>query len=228
MVDTGGRSDGERDDRRGRPDGGPTTDDRLRMDLYELLHDRAERERRWQFWRLAAGHLVVGVILAYAFVSGELRFVSLTPILYGIVVMDGLKTSVRMLYIQQQLAELEAKLSAREPLFSWVIDYGYFGRDQRIEIDGVDLNSVPETAQYVLILSIYLALVAASLVTWRPLEAGSAGVAVGVSRNLLLLGYGTFTLLFGAIVAVGYLHYDRVRERVTAASQSHGATPSRE
>jgi hypothetical protein len=225
MVDTGGRPDAER----GRPpDGGATTDDRLRMDLYELLHDRAERERRWQFWRLAAGHLVVGVILAYAFVSSELRFVALTPILYGIVVMDGLKTSVRMLYIQQQLAELEAKLAAREPLFSWAVDYGYFGRDQRIEIEGVDLNSVPETAQYVLIVSIYLALVAASLVTWRPLDAGSAGVAVGVSRNLLLLGYGTFTVLFAVIVSVGYLHYDRVRERVAAASQSHHETTARE
>jgi hypothetical protein len=218
MGDTGGRPDAGRDRR---PDGGATTDDRLRMDLYELLHDRAERERRWQFWRLAAGHLVVGVILAYAFVSSELRFVALTPILYGIVVMDGLKTSVRMLYIQQQLAELEAKLAAREPLFRWAVDYGYFGRDQRIEIEGVDLNTVPETAQYVLIVSIYLALVAASLVTWRPLDAGSAGVAVGVSRSLLLLGYGTFTVLFGVIVGVGYLHYDRVRERVTAASQSH-------
>jgi len=225
MVDTGGRPDAGRDQR---PDGGPTTDDRLRMDLYELLHDRAERERRWQFWRLAAGHLVVGVILAYAFLTGELRFVALTPILYGIVVMDGLKTSVRMLYIQQQLAQLEAKLAAREPLFNWTIDYGYFGRDQRIEIDGVDLNTVPETAQYVLIVSIYLALVVASLVTWRPLDPGSAGVAIGVSRNLLLLGYGTFTALFAVIVGVGYLHYDRVRERVAAASRSHREATTRE
>jgi hypothetical protein len=199
-------------------------DDGLRMSLYELLHHRVETERRWQFWRLAGGHLVIGVILAYAFIFRELRFIALTPILYGIVVMDGLKTSVRILYLQQRLAELEAKLSEREPLFDWVCEYGYFGEGQRIEVWDVDLNSVPETAQYVLILSIYVALIAASLLTWRPLGAGGSAFGVGATRNLLLLGYGTFTVLFAVIVAVGYLHYERVRDRI---DEVRGGYPGR-
>lgn len=188
-------------------------DDRLRMDLYELLHERAETERRWQFWRLAAGHAVVGVILAYAVLSGNLRFISLTPILYGIVVLDGLKTSVRMLYLQQQLVELEAKLADREPLFEWVSEYGVLGPGRRLELFDVDVNTVPETAQYALIVTIYLSLIAASLLTWTPLS-DATGAGLPVTRSLLLVGYVTFTALLVVILFVGYVHYERVRTRI--------------
>lgn len=190
------------------------SDDRLRMDVYELLHERAETERRWQFWRLAAGHAVVAAIILYALVTRNLRFVALTPILYGIVVLDGLKTSVRMLYLQQQLVELEAKLREREPLVNWVSEYGFFGRKKRIEVWDVDLNSVPETAQYALILFIYLSLIAVSLLTWRPLAPGSATTVVPASRTLLVAGYGTFSVLLAAIIGVGYMHYRRVSDRI--------------
>lgn len=196
------------------------SDDRLRLELYELLHDRDAQERKWQFWRLAAGHLVVGVILAYAFVSGTVQFLALTPILYGIVVMDALQTSVRRLYLQQRLAEIEAKLTEREPLFDWVARYGVLGDGNRIEVWDLDLNTVPETAQYVLVLTIYVVLVGASLVTWSPLDGASAPGGLGVTRGLLLLGYATFSVLVAVIVGVGYVHYSRVSERLDAVRES--------
>lgn len=188
--------------------------DRLRVDLYQLLHERAERERRWQFLRLGAGHLVVGTILAYAFLFDAGRFIALTPILYGIVVMDGLKSSVRILYLQQQLTEVESKLSRSEPLYNWVSQYGLFGRGRQIEFWDVDLNSLPETFQYVLILGIYVGLMIGALVAWTPLD----GDAVPVTRELLILGYASFTLLFGLVVAIGYLHYQRVRRQIAATA----------
>jgi len=198
------------------------TDDRLRMELYELLHERAEKERQWQFWRLAAGHAVVGVILGYAFVFDQWRFVSLTPILYGIVVLDGLKTSIRMLYLQQQLVELEAKLAERERLFNWVTDYGFFGPGKRVEVWDVDLNTVPETAQYTLILVIYVGLLGASLITWQPLRPDAVAFGLPVTRALLLFGYATFTVLLVAILGVGYLHYERVRSRIVDVAAGRG------
>lgn len=203
------------------PDHGPespdrsVSTDRLRMDLYELLHERAETERQWQFWRLAAGHAVVGAILGYAILFENWRFVSLTPVLYGIVVLDGLKTSIRMLYLQRQLVELEGKLSAREPLFDWVSQYGLFGPGRRLELWEVDVNSVPETAQYALILSVYLGLIVVSLITWTPLSEESGAVGIPVTRSLLLVSYATFTLLLAVIVFVGYLHFKRVRDQIT-------------
>lgn len=194
--------------------GTPPTDDRLRMDLYELLHHRAETERKWQFWRLAAGHAVVGVILAYAFVFGRWEFVALTPILYGVVVIDGLKFGVRMLYLQQHLVELESKLSGRDPLFSWVTRYGFFGAGREVSVEDVDLNRIPELAQFLLIATIYGGLIVVSLAAWDADAGVQTTVGVAVTRDLLLLGYASFTALFGAIVLVGYFHYRRVERRV--------------
>lgn len=202
--------------------GPPRDENGLRIRLYELLHERAEHERRWQFRRLAAGHLVVGVILAYAFVFGTWRFVALTPILYGIVVLDGLRSAVRMLYLQQQLVEVEVELADTEPLFEWVTRYGLFGEGRRIEVWDVDLNIIPETAQYVLILSIYLGLIVAALMTWTPLGADSV-VGGGISGSLLVVAYATFTVLLGAIILVSYLHYRRVSDRIASIA---GDTPS--
>lgn len=197
------------------PDPTELDDDDLRMRLYEVLHDRARTERKWQFWRLAAGHLVIGVIVAYAFVFERWRFVALTPILYGVVVMDALKYSVRLLHVQRHLVAVERELAEREPLFGWVGEYGFFGPGRRVSVEGVDLNKIPDIAQFGLIGSIYVVLVAVSLVVWTP-PAGSTD-ALQVTRGFLALGYGTFTLLFAVVVYVGYVHYRRVRAEVSGA-----------
>jgi len=197
------------------PDPAALGDDELRMRLYEVLHDRARTERKWQFWRLAAGHLVIGVIVAYAFVFGRWRFVALTPILYGIVVMDALKYSVRLLHVQRHLVAVERALGERDPLFGWVDEYGFFGAGRRVSVEGVDLNKIPEIAQFALIGSIYLALVAVSLVVWTPLD-GASGPASSflVGRGHLVVSYTLFSALFAVVVYVGYVHYRRVRDAV--------------
>jgi len=197
------------------PDPMALDDDDRRLRLYELLHDRARTERKWQFWRLAAGHLVIGIIVAYAFVFGRWRFVALTPILYGIVVMDALKYSVRLLHIQRHLVAVERALGERDPLFGWVDEYGFFGAGRRVSVEGVDLNKIPEVAQFALIGSIYVALVAVSLIVWTP-PGGASGPASSflVGRGHLLVSYGLFSLLFAIVVYVGYVHYRRVRDAV--------------
>ena len=197
------------------PDPTALGDDDLRMRLYEVLHERARTERKWQFWRLAAGHLVIGVIVAYAFVFGRWRFVALTPILYGIVVMDALKYSVRLLHVQRHLVAVERALGERDPLFGWVDEYGFFGAGRRVSVEGVDLNKIPEVAQFALIGSIYLALVAVSLVVWTPLDdpAGPASSFL-VGRGHLVVSYTLFSVLFAVVVYVGYVHYRRVRDAV--------------
>lgn len=189
-------------------------DDELRMRLYELLHDRARTERKWQFWRLAAGHLVIGVIVAYAFLFDRWRFVALTPILYGVVVMDGLKYSVRLLYLQRHLVALEAELAEREPLFEWVSEYGFFGPGRRVPVEDIDLNRIPEFAQVALIGAIYVTLIVASLLVWRPVRPAAATSGFLTTRGHLLVSYGLFTLLFAAVVYVGYVHYRRVQAEI--------------
>ncbi|MEF8851351.1 MAG: hypothetical protein V5A44_05240 [Haloarculaceae archaeon] len=196
------------------PDLTEPSDDDLRIRLYEVLHERARTERKWQFWRLLVGHGVIGVIVAYAFVFGRWRFIALTPVLYGIVVMDALKYSVRLLHVQRHLVAVERELAEREPLFGWVDEYGFFGSGRRVSLEGVDLNKIPEIAQFALIGAIYLALVAVSLLVWTPPGSAGAGGALRMTRGHLALSYGTFTLLFAVVIYVGYVHYRRVQAAV--------------
>lgn len=194
------------------PAGSAGATENLQWSLYELLTERAEHERRWQFRRLAAGHAVVLGLVAGALLWQTPRYVALTPILYGIVVLDGLQFSVRRLYLQERLVDLEADLAEREPQATWVTDHGYFGRADTVEWNGVDLDRIPEFAQYGLIGAIYLGLVLVGVAAWRPLP--DAGALLPVTRGLLVLAYGVFTLLVVAIVLVARVHYHRVRRRV--------------
>lgn len=195
-----------------------STDGELQVRLYELLHERARTERKWLFWRLAAGHLIVGLIVGYAFVSRQWRFIVLTPILYGIAVMDGLKYVVRLFHLERQFVALETKLAEREPLFECVSEYGFFGAGHRVELEGVDLNWMPEIAQLCLVGAIYLTLVAASLLVWTPLGATPTG-GFRVTRVHLLVAYVAFTWLFALVAFVGYRHYQQVRDETRNARE---------
>lgn len=194
--------------------------DELRVRLYETLHDQVERERQWRLKRMTRGMAIIAGIVAVALVV-DLRFLSLTPVIYGVVVMDGLKSSVELLYLERHMGRLEAELREREPLFNWVTRYGTFGPGKRLEMYDVDLNVIPNTALTTLLVAVYFALVAVSLQTWTPL-AGAANASGALTRTTLLVMYAVFTVVFLGIVGVGYLHFQRV-ERESLAAADGGA-----
>lgn len=188
--------------------------DELRLRLYELLENRLEKERQWRLVRTAGGGVVIGGILVFAMMTDQLRLIALTPILFGIAVMAGLKSTVDMLYLQRNMVRLERELQEREPLFSWMSDYGVFGGAQAIEFEEVDLNVIPNTALGVMILAIYLVLMVMGYWSWTPLADSSIGLGGNVGRGLLIVGYVTFTVLVAVIGIVGYLHYRRLSDEL--------------
>lgn len=175
---------------------------------YELLQRRLERERQWRLVRLTGGTGVTAAVLAYAVAIGELSFVAVTPILYGVTIMAGLRSTVEILYLTRHAIRLESKLRATEPDFAWLSEYGPFGGGQALYAGGVDLNTIPRTALAVLLASAYFVLVVLGLGTWDP--AATAGGGVTVTTELLAVSYALFSLVFLAIVAVGGLHYRRI------------------
>jgi len=193
----------------------PQSDER-RIRLYELLHRKLESERTSRMTRATRGGLLIAVVFGYAVVSGDLRFIALTPVLYGVVAMDGLKSTVKILYLTHHLVRVERALSEREPLYDWASRHGVFGDVPRIEVADFDLNEIPTIALVVSVVAGYVALVALSIRTWTVPTEGSQLLSVPVSLDLLLVGYATLTLVLLVISAVGYLHFQRLARQVDA------------
>jgi hypothetical protein len=189
-----------------------TDRDELLVPLYESLEDRLELERRSRLQRLRWGGLGLVGILAYAIAIGPPATVALTPVLFGLLVMDALRTTVTIWYLQRHLIQVEAALREREPLFSWVSRYGSLSGGRSLVLSGVNLNEIPRIALYVLLVTVYLSLVVLSLRVW---PTGGAEAAVGgVTRQQLVVGYALFTLVFGLIVTVVFLNFRRLRRSI--------------
>ena len=184
--------------------------DELRLRLYEVLEHRLEKERQWRLIRTAGGGAVIGGIVGFALLTDQLQIIALTPVLFGIAVMAGLKSTVDMLYLQRHMVQLEREFQDREPLFAWMSDYGVFGGAQAIEFEEVDLNVIPNTALAVLIGSIYVVLMVIGYWTWAPIQDSAVFLGGSIGRGVLVVGYVTFTALVLVIVVVGYLHYQRL------------------
>jgi hypothetical protein len=193
------------------------SDVELRMRLYELLHRKLERERTSRMTRATRGGLLVAAVFGYAALSGDLRFVALTPVLYGVVAMDGLKSTVKILYLNHHLVRVERELAEREPLYDWASRHGVFGEVPRIEVADFDLNEIPTIALVVSVAAGYVALVVLSVRTWTAAGMGESSLAPPVSLDLLLVGYVVLTVVLLVISGVGYLHLQRLSREVEAA-----------
>ena len=190
----------------------PGDDERL-LRLFESLEHRVEVERRSRLRRLIWGSVVIVGLFGYALSLGPVDFVALTPILFGVLVLDALRSTVTIWHLQRHLVRVEAKLRERESLFSWTSQHGSLAGGPSLELSGVNLNEIPRVALYVLLLTVYLALVALSMQVW-PARSTTSALSIPVTRELLLVGYATFTVLFALIVGVAYLNFRRLRRSV--------------
>ena len=189
--------------------------DELRLRLYELMHDKLETERASRMTRATRGGLLIALVFGYAAFSGDLRFIALTPILYGVVAMDVLRSTVKLLYLNRHLVRIEDELGEREPLYDWVTRNGTFGDVPRIEVSEFDLNEIPAIALIVSIVAGYAALIVLAVRTWTlPVGPTQRALAPPVPLEFLLFGYAVLTVFLVVISAVGYLHVQRLTQAV--------------
>lgn len=187
--------------------GGGDPDTEPELLLYRILHDEVRAHLSHQFRSLLSGLSVVGVIIAYALLSGELVFMAVIPLVVGFLIVQTVRQLNNVLFAAQHLNRIEDAYVDDHPLFSWEQQFGMTGTDRRVERYGINWAKVPQALILTIAILGYFAFVYVAYVVWPP--AGVDVLTVGLDRNGLLGIYALFTAL---VSLSGYSYYLHVAE----------------
>lgn len=195
------------------PEGGDSNETDPQLLLYRSLRQET-RARISQHQRsLLSGLSVIGVVIAYALLSGEFVFLAVIPLVVGFLVVQTAQYLNNLFYITRHLSRIERAYTDEYPLFEWENRYGVAGTDRALVQRGVDWSIVPQYIVLVLGLLGYLGSVYAAYVVWPP--RGIEILVIGLSRDGLLAGY---VLLTALVCLAGFSFYLHRAELNTAES----------
>lgn len=197
--DSGDGPPSETPDEDGSEDSGETDPHLL---LYRVLHDEVRSRLSHHYQGLLTGLSVVGVIIAYALLSGELVFLAVVPVVIGFLGVQAIRQHNGVLFIANHLNRIEKEYADENPLFVWERRYGMTGTDRRIERWGIDWSFVPPGIILTFGAMGYIGFIYVAYVVWPP--SGVDILAVGLTRNGLLVIYALLTVL---VSLAGYSHY---------------------
>ncbi|GAA0268357.1 hypothetical protein [Halobacterium noricense] len=170
--------------------------------LYRTLRDETQSRTAQHQQRLLSGLSVIGVIIAYALLSGEFVFLAVIPIVVGFVAIQTAQYLNNLYFITRHLSRIEHAHTDEYPLFEWEHRYGIAGTDRTVVRWGIDWSSVPQLIILVLAALGYLGSIYVAYVVWPP--TGIEVLAIGLTRSGLL---GIYALLTGLICLAGYSFY---------------------
>lgn len=179
--------------------------------LYSILHNEARSRISHHYRSLLSGLSVVGVIIAYALLSGKFVFLAVIPIVVGFLVVHTVRQLNGILFVARHLNRIERAYVDDYPLFAWEHRYGMTGTDRHVERWGIDWSLVPPVIILVLAILGYVASAYAAYVVWPP--EGVDILLIGLTRGGLLAIY---VLLTGLICLAGYSYYLHRSELVPA------------
>lgn len=167
--------------------------------LYRILHDEVRSRLSNHYRSLLSGLSVIGVIIAYALLSGEFVFLAVIPIVVAFLVVQTVRQLNAILYIGYHLARIEGAFVDEYPLFSWARQYGMNAPARGVERWGINWSRVPPAIVVVFALLGYLGSIYTAYAVWPP--AGVDILVIGLGKGGLLVVYGVLTLL---VVLAGY------------------------
>lgn len=170
--------------------------------LYSLLHDEVRSRLTHHYRSLLSGLSVIGVIIAYALLSGEFVFLAVVPVVIGFLVVQTVRQLNGLLFISHHLCRIEGAYVEEYPLFSWARRYGMTGTERRVERHGIDWSLVPAAIVLAFGALGYLGFVYVSYVVWPP--DGIDILVVGLTREGLL---GIYVVLTTLVCLAGYAYY---------------------
>lgn len=172
--------------------------------LYRILHDEVRDRISHHYRSLLSGLSVVGIVIAYALLSGEFVFLAVVPVVIGFLVVQTVRQLNGILYIARHLNRIERAFVDDHPLFAWEHRYGMTGTERRVERWGINWSHVPQGIVIAFAVLGYVGFIYIAYVVWPP--AGVDVLAVGLTRVGLLWIYALLTVLVSLSGYSYYLH----------------------
>jgi len=170
--------------------------------LYDSLREEIHLRISINGRNLLSGLSVIGLIVAYALLSGEFIFLAVVPIIVSILLIQTFFQLTRILLASRQLTRIERAYTDEYPHFDWEHRYGMFGTDREIKNWRIDWTAVPQAIIFVLVVLGYFTSAYVGYVLWPP--EGVDVLQVGVTRSVLVVIYAILTMLVGL---AGYAYY---------------------
>lgn len=170
----------------------------LYRSLREEIHSRIAQYHR----SILSGLSVIGVVIAYALLSGQFVFLAVIPVLVGFLFVQSVRTFNNIYYVANHLGRIEGAYVNEYPLFNWERRHGGAGSDRGLRRWGVDWSLVPQAIVILLATFGYLGSIYAAYVVWPP--DGVEILLIGLTRNGLLWIYAGLTAL---VLLAGYSYY---------------------
>lgn len=181
--------------------------------LYGSLRDEVHSRIAQHHRSLLSGLSVIGVVIAYALLSGQFVFLAVIPVLVGFLFVQSVRTLNNIYYVARHLSRIEGAYVDEYPLFNWERRYGGAGTDRGVRRWGIDWSVVPQSIVILLATFGYLGSIYAAYVVWPP--DGVEILLIGLTRDGLLWIYA---LLTGLVVLAGY-SYHLHRSELAAPSE---------
>lgn len=170
--------------------------------LYRSLRDETQSRISEHHRSLLSGLSVIGVIIAYALLSGEFVFLAIVPVVVGFLAVQSVQYLNNLYFINRHLSQIERAYVDSFPLFEWEHRYGVSGADRTVIERGIDWSIVPQVIILILAALGYLGSIYAAYVVWPP--SGIEILVIGLTRGGLL---GIYLLLTALIGLAGYSYY---------------------
>lgn len=176
--------------------------------LYGSLRDEVHSRIAQHHRSLLSGLSVIGVVIAYALLSGQFVFLAVIPVLVGFLFVQSVRTFNNIYYVARHLSRIEAAYVDEYPLFNWERRHGGGGTDRGVHRWGIDWSLVPQSIVILLATFGYLGSIYAAYVVWPP--DGVEILLIGLTRNGLLWIYAVLTALVGIAAYSYYLHWSEL------------------
>lgn len=170
--------------------------------LYALLRDEVLTRIGHNQRSLFSGLSVIGIVIAYALLSGEFVFLAVVPVVVGFLVVQTVRELNGILYQARHLSRIEGAYVDDNPLFAWERRWGMAGSERGIQRFGVDWTHVPQYIVLTLAGLGYAASIYAAYAVWPP--DGLDILRIGLTRGGLLWIYALLTVL---VSLAGYSYY---------------------